>query len=149
MNLKALINQKNIICNISVDSKKRLVEFLANRLSMNNVGVLEDDVIKSIYDRERIGNTYIGKKIYMPHCRVDSLQSTKIIICTLKKDFYDYRAKENINFVVAVFFPNKIVDIHYELLKELASFLKKPLMQDKLKDVLTSESLYKFIIENS
>ena len=149
MNLKALINKKNIVCNINIDSKKRLVEFIANRLSIYNSAVCEDDVIKGIYDRERIGNTYIGKKIYMPHCRVDSLQSTKIIICTLKKDFYDYRAKENINFVVAVFFPNKIVDVHYELLKELTSFLKKTLMQDMLKASFTSETLYQFIMENS
>ena len=149
MNLKALLNKKNIILNINVDSKKRLVEFLSNRLSVLNNNVNEDDVIKKIYDREQLGNTYIGKKIYMPHCRVEGLQSTKIMICTLKNEYYDYRANENVNLVVGIFFPEKIVEIHYELLKEIASFFKKPDIQQRLENIKTVDDFYNLIIKQA
>ncbi|APC97791.1 PTS sugar transporter subunit IIA [Francisella frigiditurris] len=146
MNLKALLEKKNIILNLNIESKKRLIEFLASRLADTSNNVLEDDVIKSIYDRERLGNTYIGKKIYMPHCRVEGLISTKIIITTLKNQYYDYQAKENIEMVVAVFFPKKITSVHIELLKELASFLKKEKTQIKLEKIKAAEEFYSLMI---
>lgn len=85
MNLKALIDKKNVILNLNIESKKRLMEFIANRLAVSYPQIDEDSVLISIYRRERIGNTYIGKNIYIPHCRVKNLDTTKIIIVTLKK----------------------------------------------------------------
>ena len=85
MNLRSLLNKKNISLNLNIESKKRLVEFFANRLANNYEHVHEDSVLSNIYKRERIGSTYIGKNIYMPHCKVDGLITTKIVILTLKK----------------------------------------------------------------
>ncbi|MFT5951014.1 MAG: PTS system nitrogen regulatory IIA component, partial [Francisella sp.] len=70
MNLRALLDKKNIILNLNVESKKRLMEFFANRLASSHSSIDEDQVLKSLYQRERIGATYIGKYIYIPHCRV-------------------------------------------------------------------------------
>jgi len=147
MNLKALIDKKNIILNLNIESKKRLNEFLANRLANSYPDVDEDLVLKNIYKRERIGNTYIGKNIYIPHCRVKNLNTTKIIVVTMKNNYYDDSIKNSIKMAVGVFFPDNISDIHMELLKQLASFLKKDQTQQHFKEVQNANDLYNLIVE--
>jgi PTS system nitrogen regulatory IIA component len=149
MNLKALVDKKNIILNLNIKSKKRLIEFFANRLSDMYPNIEEDTVIKSIYKRERIGNTYIGKNIYIPHCRVENLNITKIIITTLKKGYYDDVVDDNIKIAVGVFFPNTITDVHTELLKQVAFYLKESTTQKHFSEIKKANELYQLIIENS
>ena len=145
MNLKALIDKKNIILNLNLESKKRLMEFIANRLAVSYPEIDEDSVLSSIYRRERIGNTYIGKNIYIPHCRVKNLDTTKIIIVTLKKGYHDDSIDEDIKMAIGVFFPDNISEIHIELLKQLALFLKTDRTQRYFEQVKTVDDLYKLI----
>lgn len=147
MNLKALIDKKNIILNLNIESKKRLIEFLANRLADAYPDIDEDLVLSNIYKRERIGNTYVGKNIYIPHCRVENLSTTKIIIVTLKNSYFDTSINDDIKIAVGVFFPENISDIHIELLKQLALFLKEDKTQEKFELAKSAEELYKLIID--
>ncbi|QIV95635.1 phosphotransferase IIA-like nitrogen-regulatory protein PtsN [Allofrancisella inopinata] len=149
MNLKALIDRKNIILNLNIESKKRLIEFFANRLADTHPEVDEDNVIRSVYQRERIGNTYIGKNIYIPHCRVEGLITTKIIIATLKNSYYDDIVNEEIKIAVGVFFPYKISKIHIELLKQLAFYLKDVHIQKYFEGADNADTLYKLIVKNN
>lgn len=149
MNLKALIDKKNIILNLNIESKKRLIEFFSSRLSDIYPEVSEDSVLKNIYRRERIGNTYIGKNIYIPHCRVENLTTTKIIVVTLKKGYFDDSINDTIRIAVGVFFPNNISDIHVELLKQLALFLKKEETQRYFEQAPSAENLYNLIIDTN
>jgi PTS system nitrogen regulatory IIA component len=146
MNLKALLNKKNIILNLNIESKKRLMEFIANRLANAYPNISEDCVLSNIYKRERIGSTYIGKNIYIPHCRVENLTTTKIIIVTLKNSYYDDSVSDDIKMAVGVFFPDNISEIHMELLKQLALFLKEDQTQKFFAEAETAEDLYKLII---
>jgi PTS system nitrogen regulatory IIA component len=145
MNLRALLDKKNIILNLNVESKKRLMEFFANRLASSHSSINEDQVLKSLYQRERIGATYIGKNIYIPHCRVDGLTTTRIIIVTLKNSYYDDTVNDDIKIVVGVFFPYKTSEIHTELLKQLASFLKKAKTQKHFEEAECADVLHKLI----
>ena len=147
MNLRALLDKKNIILNLNIESKKRLIELFANRLASSHVDIDEDQVLKSLYQRERIGLTYIGKNIYIPHCRVVGLTTTKIIIVTLKNSYYDSSVSDDIKIAVGVFFPYKTSEIHAELLKQLASFLKKPETQKHFKEVEYADVLHELITE--
>ncbi|AJC48844.1 PTS sugar transporter subunit IIA [Allofrancisella guangzhouensis] len=148
MNLNALIDRKNIVLNLNIESKKRLIEFFANRLADAHPEVDEDKVISGIYQRERIGNTYIGKNIYIPHCRVEGLSTTKIVIATLKNSYYDDTISEEIKIAVSVFFPYKISKIHMELLKQLALYLKSPQTQKYFEEADSADTLYKLIVKN-
>lgn len=148
MNLKALINKKDIILNLNIESKKRLIEFFANRIS-DYPDIDEDLVLKNIYKRERIGNTYIGKNIYIPHCRVENLMTTRLIIVTLKSSYYDDSIDDDIKIAVGVFFPDKISAIHMELLKQLALYLKEDRTQQYFQQAESSEDLYNLIINTN
>ena len=149
MNLKALVDKKNIILNLNIESKKRLIEFFANRLSNMYPNIEEDTVIESIYKRERIGNTYIGKNIYIPHCRVENLNITKIIITTFKNGYYDDVVDDDVKIAVGVFFPNKVSDVHTDLLKQLSFYLKSSATQKHFSEIKKADELYQLIIENS
>ncbi|MBK2024852.1 PTS sugar transporter subunit IIA [Francisella philomiragia] len=148
MNLKALINKKDIVLNLNIESKKRLIEFFANRIS-DYPDIDEDLVLKNIYKRERVGNTYIGKNIYIPHCRVENLITTRLIIVTLKNSYYDDSIDDDIKIAVGVFFPDKISAIHMELLKQLALYLKEDRTQQYFQQAESSEDLYNLIINTN
>ncbi|AXA33629.1 PTS sugar transporter subunit IIA [Francisella adeliensis] len=149
MNLRSLLNKKNISLNLNIESKKRLVELFANRLATNYENVEEDNVLSNLYKRERIGSTYIGKNIYMPHCKVDGLITTKIVIFTLKNSYYDDSVDDHIKTAVGVFFPHKTSEIHTELLKQLAHFFKKTDILDNLEQIKDIDTLFKLIIKDS
>lgn len=145
MNLRALLDKKNIILNLNIESKKRLIEFFANRLASSHVNIDEDQVLKSLYQRERVGVTYIGKNIYIPHCRVEGLTTTRIIIVTLKNSYYDDSVSDDIKIAVGVFFPYKTTEIHTELLKQLAAFLKNAETQKHFEEAEYADVLHKLI----
>ncbi len=147
MNLRALLDKKNIILNLNIESKKRLMEFLAKRLANSHLSVDEEEVLKSLYQRERIGTTYIGKKIHIPHCRVEGLTTTRIMIVTLKNSFYDDTIEDDIKIVVGIFFPYKTSEIHTELLKQLAAFLKNPETQKHFEEAEYSDVLHQLITQ--
>ena len=46
MNLEVIIDKKNIILNLNTESKKRLIEFFANRIADTYPDVSEDLVLK-------------------------------------------------------------------------------------------------------
>ena len=145
MKLQALIDKKSILINLNMDSKKRIIEFLADRVAVLEK-VSEDEIIKNIYIRERIGHTYIGKGIYMPHCKISNLSVTKIVVITLKHKLYDSVVGENIKIIVGVFFPKKVTEIHFKLLKELSSFIKNKETQKKIENISTSDDLYNILL---
>lgn len=149
MNLRSLLNKKNISLNLNIESKKRLVEFFANRLANNYEHVHEDSVLSNIYKRERIGSTYIGKNIYMPHCKVDGLITTKIVILTLKNSYHDDSVDAAIEIAIGIFFPHITSEIHTELLKQLAYFFKKPNILEHLKQAKDPDTLYKLILKDT
>ncbi|MDE5002662.1 PTS sugar transporter subunit IIA, partial [Francisella tularensis] len=96
MSLKSLIDKKNIILYLNIESKKRLIEFFAYRIADTYPDVREDLALKNIYIRERIGNTYIGKNIYIPHFRVENLMTNSLIILTLNNSYYDDSVNDDI-----------------------------------------------------
>ncbi|XSZ47831.1 PTS sugar transporter subunit IIA [Francisella noatunensis] len=104
-----------------------------------------------MYKRERIGNTYIGKNIY-----ISALSSRKsyvllvFIIVALKSSYYDDSIDEDIKIAVGVFFPDKISAIHMELLKQLALYLKRRSSTEQyFQQAESSEDLYNLIINTN
>jgi PTS system nitrogen regulatory IIA component len=64
---------------------------------------------------------------------------------TLKNSYYDDTVNDDIKIVVGVFFPYKTSEIHTELLKQLASFLKKPETQQYFEEAEYADVLHKLI----
>jgi PTS system nitrogen regulatory IIA component len=56
---------------------------------------------------------------------------------------------DDIKIAVGVFFPNKVSDVHTDLLKQLSFYLKSSATQKHFSEIKKADELYQLIIENS
>jgi len=150
MYLSPFITKKQIILDAILLSKKRIIEVLANIIE-DNRGIKSEYTFKQLYDREHIGTTYVGQGVFMPHCRLKSLNFTTMIIITLKNPYYDAQTQSDINIIVGVFFPERTTQMHFDFLSQLASFLKTDGNKDKIMNFKNDDALLNFLenIDNS
>ena len=80
--LCALLKPENILLGISASSKKRILELGAQTLSL-----LYNLDKKAIFDglnaRERLGSTYLGYGLAVPHCRMKDLDQPRALFIRL------------------------------------------------------------------
>ena len=80
--LCALLKPDNILLGISASSKKRILELGAQTLSL-----LYHLDKKAIFDglnaRERLGSTYLGYGLAVPHCRMKDLDQPRALFIRL------------------------------------------------------------------
>ena len=50
-------------------SKKKILEFVADRISHDVPEINAKDLFEALISRERLGTTGLGNKIAIPHCR--------------------------------------------------------------------------------
>ena len=84
MKLVEFISRKNIYNAVETDSKKNLFKKISRIL------VAEDSketnlINEKLNERERLGSTGVGNGVAIPHAKIESVESTKVIFLKLVK----------------------------------------------------------------
>lgn len=78
-NLELLkVFDNNIFYKGSFSNKKDALKYLTSELQNKNI--LNEEQIKSIYDREKMGNTSLGNRVAIPHPLTYSAKEMKIVV---------------------------------------------------------------------
>jgi PTS system nitrogen regulatory IIA component len=73
--LHGLLALDQVAIDVSVSSKKRLMEEVATLLIRGNSSLNKDTVFHLLVARERLGSTGIGHGIAIPHARLNGIQT--------------------------------------------------------------------------
>ena len=65
------------LCQVPASSKKRVLEFIAERIHYQDETLNDNDIFNNLVSRERLGSTGIGQGIAIPHCRLEGLDRTQ------------------------------------------------------------------------
>ncbi len=149
--LKDYLDCSLVIADLEVTSKKRLLEQFA-RLVANSSGAGDggdetrlgfDLIFDTLYNRERLGCTALGKGVALPHGRIAGLARPIISIARLKQPVdYDAPDGEPVWLAVCLVIPESARDMHLNLLALLAGKFSDEQFTDRLRKTRTAQALY-------
>ena len=117
------LTENTVATGVEVQSKKRLLEFIAELFAEQNSQTQANDIFERLIERERLGSTGLGKGIALPHARIDGLDQASAVFVKLQESI-DFDAIDNqpVDLVIALLVPNDANDEHLKILAGLAQF---------------------------
>lgn len=130
------IEEDKIFLDVPFISKKRLFEYLAQKLSFNDKE--QFNIYQSFVDREKMGNTALNNGVALPHgkCLDDSDDIRVAVVRLAQKADYEALDGFSVQVVMAVAFPKEVKPIHQQIMKEAVQLFKQHRLY---KDLIKSE----------
>ena len=126
-------------------SKKKILEFIAERISGDVPEIDTGELFDALVARERLGTTGFGSGVAIPHCRCKFCpQPVGLFIRLAEPVDFDSVDREPVDLVFALVVPEGKDQEHLEFLKALTEQFHSPAMLEKIRAV-DSKVLYRFI----
>lgn len=136
-----LVNSK-----IEVASKKRVLEYLSQRLASIDDSINETHVFEKLIERERLGSTGLGDGVAIPHARFPGVERAIIALATLSTPVdFDSSDKKPVDLILALLVPQECTDGHLKLLKWAAEMFSDQRFCDLLRSANCDNNLYELI----
>ena len=122
MNIVELIDSNLIFARQHFESRKQMFRFATKKIAEAYISLDADDLFDSLTRREKLGSTYIGNGVAIPHCRLNTNPKiNKETICSFMSldNSIDYKGdKVNLVFVIIALGTNQ--KLHIEVLSNIA-----------------------------
>ena len=141
-----LLGPGRILANISISSKKRLLELISLTMAKKNKELDARAIFESLFAREQLGSTTLGNGVAMPHGRVSGIDGVEALFLRLVKPLpLDAEDGEPVDLVFALAVPKDCTEDHSKLLSNIAEkFSDKKLLQ-QLRDAEDSSALLQLL----
>jgi len=115
-----LLPLENIVLDLEASSKKRVFEH-AGLIFENNQGVARSVVFDSLFSREKLGSTGLGRGIAIPHGRIKGLKEACGAFIRLSTPIpFDSQDGEPVSMLFVLLVPEQATEQHLQILAELA-----------------------------
>lgn len=142
------LNSDTVSTDVDVQSKKRLLEIIAEMLSGQNPQLDVAEIFEKLIERERLGSTGLGKGIALPHARVSNLEEAQAVFIRLKQAIdFDAIDRQPVDLVVALLVPVDANEEHLKILAGLAGFFNNDDNCSKLREIDDHQQLIDLLIE--
>ena len=137
-----LITPDRVMCGKGFTSKKRLLEQLSILLAESAQAVSQGEIFESLFNRERLGSTGLGKGVAIPHGRISGL--TQPVCAFVKLDdpvAFDSPANQPVDLLFALLVPEDSTEEHLHLLANIAEMFSNPEICDGLRNCTDVNSI--------
>ena len=129
---------------VGISNKKKLFERLSEILSSVSEDLTFEKVLDSLTTRERMGSTYIGDGVAIPHSKLPIAHPIGTILQL--DNPIDYNKKDDqVTLVFGLLIPEDQCNEHLPLLSNVASFCREGNWLKRLKAVTTQSQLIDII----
>ncbi len=150
MQLSEILTTNCTSCDVTVSSKKRILEKIC-QLAASQVGDIEqDELLESLLNREKMGSTGIGNGIAIPHGRLPNANKAVAVLITTKNAI-DFDAIDNrdVDIFIALFVPEHSCQEHLDTLQNIAKIFSDKHMVKQVRKCDDNEALYKLVQQAS
>ncbi|WP_375648858.1 PTS IIA-like nitrogen regulatory protein PtsN [Bartonella sp. OT172YNZD] len=149
MNLSELIAPEAIIPALKANSKKQVLQILAEKAS-KLTGLSEHVIFDIVLQREKLGSTGLGGGIAIPHGKLPDINRIIGIFARLESPV-DFEAldDEPIDLVFLLLAPENAGADHLKALSLIARVLRHTDVVQKLRNTHNANALYALLIQNS
>ena len=118
--IRQLLPIENIVLDLEASSKKRVFEH-AGLVFENNQGIARSAVFDSLFSREKLGSTGLGRGIASPHGRIKGLKEACGAFIRLTTPIpFDSPDGEPVSLLFVLLVPEQATEQHLQVLSELA-----------------------------
>lgn len=116
-----LLSPSRILANISIGSKKRLLELISLTMAKKNRDLEARAIYASLCAREQLGSTTLGNGVAIPHGRLNGIDHVEALFIKLRKPLpLDADDGEPVDLVFALVVPANCTEDHSKLLSNIA-----------------------------
>ena len=126
-------------------NKKKLFETLALLLSEGE-GPTFHRVLDNLNAREKLGTTYIGKGVAIPHCKLP-IESPKAVILRLDEMLkYADDSVADVDIIFGLLVPEDSAEQHLHILSTIAKLCERDGWLDGLRELETEQDMINYIL---
>lgn len=126
MNLSSLMNEDLIFLDMSFGSYDQIITFISEKLS-SQTSLPVEQIHDMLLRRERIGNTFVGHRLALPHSYVDNISDIIVLFIRLKNELkvnIDNRTT-TIKYVFAIITSKNKAQLYLKLLSSIAQLVSQ------------------------
>lgn len=148
MDLGDLIAPKDVFAAMRVNSKRQLLQDLAERAA-DKTGMGSRQIFDTLLQRERLGSTGVGNGIAIPHGKLPGLKAITGIFARLEKPI-DFEALDDqpVDIVFLLLAPEGAGADHLKALARIARVMREPEQVDKLRETSDPAAIYTLLTES-
>lgn len=144
MDIQAIVSLDRTECAVQCNSKKRILEIIADIAAKNNENIDGATVLNSLMSRERMGSTGIGNGIALPHGRLAGLDSVIAIVVTSTPAIdFDAIDEKPVDIFFALLVPEEQTEGHLQTLATVAGKLNNKDTVKAIRRATTSDDIIK------
>lgn len=129
-------------------SKKKILEFIAERISIEVPEINAKELFEALISRERLGTTGLGEGIAIPHCRCKACPEPVGLFIRLAEPVdFDSVDRKPVDLVFALIVPEGENQEHLEILKALAERFHSSSVLKNMRSAHDTPTLYHSIID--
>ena len=144
INILDYIKEENIVLNLKVKGKKKVISLLLDHLVEIKKIKRSDKkaILKTLLQREEMGSTAIGGGIALPHARVDCVKNMVVCVGISKEGVnFDSLDGDLVNIVTLLLSNQKETGLHLKMLAYLARMLRDKYFVRQLKSASDKEEV--------
>jgi|SRR5208282_655879 len=142
-----LLASENVLLDLDVNSKKRVFE-QAGLLFENHQHIARGKIFDSLFAREKLGSTALGKGVAIPHGRIKGLrEAVGALIRTREPIPFDAPDSKPVNLIFVLLVPERATDLHLQVLSELAQMFSDKAFRDQLLACTSANAAHQLINE--
>ena len=144
MDIQAIVSLDRTECAVQCNSKKRILEIIAEIAAKNNQNIEQATVLTSLLARERMGSTGIGNGIALPHGRLAGLDRVIAIVVTSTPAIdFDALDEKPVDIFFALLVPEDQTEGHLQTLATVAAKLSDKETINAIRRATTSDDIVK------
>lgn len=146
MSLASLLEPARVLANVDARSRKHALEILSELIAGSSTSLMHIDVLESLLERERIGNTGLGNGIAIPHGQLKGLEESLGAFLKLN-EAVDFNARDGqpVSLILAVVVPEDAKKDQFENIAAVAKALSDRHLVDAVKEASGSRAVYELL----
>ncbi|MAS13856.1 MAG: PTS IIA-like nitrogen-regulatory protein PtsN [Nitratireductor sp.] len=147
MDLSDLIDQKAVIPALKANSKKQLLQLLAEKAA-GVTGLPEREIFDTILQRERLGSTGVGNGVAIPHGKLPGIERITGVFARLETPV-DFEAIDDqpVDLVFLLLAPEGAGADHLKALSRIARVLRDADNTAKIRGTKDAAAIHSFLAQ--
>ena len=148
MKIMDIFRKEYIIEELKAKTKRDVLAELSRVIHRENGGTSQEDIVKTLLDREKLGSTGIGDGIAIPHGKLADLDEL-IVTFGRSKEGVDFDSMDGkpANLFFLLLAPENTTGLHLKALAKISKMLKDNAFKKKLMEARSKEELYSIIAD--
>lgn len=144
MKISDILSSDVIAVNVDVADKEDAIKKIINLSAKSNKILNIEKVTQTIYEREKLVSTGVGKGFAIPHGKTDAISDVVAAFIITKGPIdFDSIDGEPVRFIFLLVGKENLLNTHIKLLSRISRLMNKDEFREALLDSKTSEEVLK------